>query len=67
MGGVFQIPSRRWYVWRLPVVKVTAWIFLTDKNLIEDLTIKYLELAEYVMHVHIFVALMDPLVDNTLT
>ena len=61
MEGVCQIPSGKWFVWRLPLGKGTAQRLLTDENPSGDLTINNLGLAMYVANIHIFRFLMYPL------
>ena len=65
MGGICCSPKGEKVFWRLPVGKSTAWRLLSNDNLTVDLTIKDLELAAYMAHLHISVPLMVPLEHTT--
>ena len=73
MVGVCRSPNEDWHVWRLTFSTAIRAHILTDVNPNGFLTIKNLELAAYIVHLHLFAPSMAPLkhistgVDNTAT
>ena len=54
MGVLCRSPTEEWNVWRLAVDSATKRRLLTDANPGRELTINNLELAAYVVHLHLF-------------
>ena len=59
--GVCYSPSGDWHVWRLTFSTSIRANILTDENSNGFLTIKDLEMAAYIAHLHLFAPRMMPL------